>query len=92
MSRAKYLKRSDFDTQRTDGYGVRGYWVKIIEDASSATLQTKINAFLLLVPTLVAPQIALDSCDIRTYGTGGNQTHSATLTFYYCGKATITLP
>ena len=92
MSRAKYLKRSDFDTQRTDGYDVRGYWVKIIEDDDPGILQTKINAFLLLLPNLVEPELALDSCDIRTYGTGGNQTHSATLTFYYCGKATITLP
>ena len=89
---SNYLKRSDFVTERSNQYDVRGYWVKIIEDADSAALQLKINAFLLLVPTLVSPQIALDSCDIRTYGTGGNQKHSATLTFYYCGKATITLP
>ena len=92
MSNTKYLKRSDFVTQRSDGYDVRGYWVKIIEDADPTTLQNKINAYLLLLPTLVKPELALDSCDIRTYGTGNKQTHSATLTFYYCGKATITLP
>lgn len=92
MARAKYLKRSDFVTHRTDGYDVRGYWVKIIEDADPGVLQAKINAFLLLLPTLVSPQLSLDSCDIRTYGTGGGQTHSATLTFYYCGDATIELP
>ena len=91
---SKYFKRIDVVTEAPHVETVRGYVVKLIEDEDIGVLQTKINAYLKLLPTLATPDLHLISCETRSYAsTGGAPTvmHVATLTFYYSGDKTITL-